>query len=235
MSEYQAAQGMKTMQYEAIFGLTETDRAMLERVQKFIPDKVFDAHAHLHHVDFVPKTESLFTAFGTANAKRLLEDQKVIYGDRQFRALLLPTPTALFNEHPEMRRDMNRWMVQQLEEAPNCAGAVYVMPGDTVEEIEAMLTHPRVRGFKCYHQSAAANKPTFYCEIGEYLPESAWQVADKRGMTITLHMVKPLALADTGNMEYIRTMTAKYPNAKLIWPTVPGALHPGPPLKLFGS
>ena len=33
--------------YEAVFGWTDNDRALLERLQDFIPDKVFDAHAHL--------------------------------------------------------------------------------------------------------------------------------------------------------------------------------------------
>ncbi|MBO5364620.1 MAG: amidohydrolase family protein, partial [Clostridia bacterium] len=52
--------------------------------------------------------------------------------------------------------------------------------------------------------------------IGEYLPESAWEVANKRKMVITLHMVKEEALANEDNMNYICSMAKKYPDAVLI-------------------
>ena len=86
---------------------------------------------------------------------------------------------------------------------------------DTAAELEAMLTHPRIKGFKCYHLTSG-NPDSFQCRIGEFLPESAWQVAQKHGLCITLHMVRDKALADPENMSYICEMSGKYPNAKLI-------------------
>ena len=50
----------------------------------------------------------------------------------------------------------------------------------------------------------------------DYLPESAWEAADARGLCITLHMVRDNALADRENMAYIRKMAGRYPNAVLI-------------------
>jgi glutamate-1-semialdehyde 2,1-aminomutase len=79
-----------------------------------------------------------------------------------------------------------------------------------------MIKHPRIRGFKCYHQSSVTKGPTFLSDVEEYLPETAWQVAEEREMSITIHMVKPHALADEKNMAYFKAMTAKYPHAKLI-------------------
>ena len=78
------------------------------------------------------------------------------------------------------------------------------------------LQDPRFRGLKCYHQTADTDGPTFDAGIGAYLPEAAWETADRRGLTITLHMVRDRSLSDEGNMAYIRAMTAKYPNARLI-------------------
>lgn len=196
--------------------LNSNDLSLLEKLQEFIPDAVFDAHAHLHHEDHMPEGNNLFRILGTADAERMQKDQKVIYGDRKFRALLLPTPSVLFRDRPELRDEVNNWIIAELEKVPNCVGAVYVMPGDTVEKIETMLTNDRIKGFKCYHQTAKTDGSTYLANIGDYLPESAWEVANKYGMSITLHMVKPLALADPDNMDYIKTMTAKYPNAKLI-------------------
>lgn len=206
----------RVMDYEYTYGWTDADRAMLEKLQSFIPDKVFDAHAHLHKVEYCTPGINMFQGYGTADMERLLRDQKELYGDRKFRGLILPTPAALFNDNPELRKEMNDWMNQELYKAPDCVGAVYVMPGDTKEDIEAMLQNPQIRGFKCYHQSAKTEGPTWLAEVQEYLPETAWEVANERGMSITIHMVRPHALSDAKNMAYFKQMCAKYPNAKLI-------------------
>lgn len=211
-----AACDNRVMDYEYTFGWTEEDRTLLERLQSFIPDKVFDAHAHLHKVEYMPQGSNMFQGYGTADMERLLADQKELYGDRKFRGLILPTPSVIFNDDPALRKEMNAWMNEELYKAPDCVGAIYVMPGDTKEDIEAMLVNPQIRGFKCYHQSAKTDGPTWLAEVGDYLPETAWQVADERGMSITIHMVRPLALSDEKNMAYFKEMTAQYPNAKLI-------------------
>ena len=206
----------RVMDYEFTYGWNDTDREVLAKLQSFIPDKVFDAHAHLHKVEYMPQSANMFQGYGTADMERLLKDQKELYGHRKFRGLILPTPSALFNDRPDLRKEMNDWMNQELYKAPDCVGAVYVMPGDTKADTEAMLRNPQMRGFKCYHQSAKTDGPTWLAEVGEYLPETAWQVAHERGMSITIHMVRPLALSDEKNMAYFKEMCAKYPNARLI-------------------
>ena len=194
---------------------TERDLALKERLQPFLSERIFDAHAHLHRARDLPEG-NLFRLLGTADAGRLAADARRIYGDRKFGALLLPMPSVLFRGNTALRDEVNAWMAAQLEAAPGCVGAAYVMPGDSEEKIEAMLTSPRFRGLKCYHQTAEVEGPTFDANIGRYLPEAAWRVADRRGLAITLHMVKDRSLADPENLAYIRTMTARYPNARLI-------------------
>lgn len=206
----------RVMDYEYTYGWTDEDRAMLAKLQSFIPDKVFDAHAHLHKVEYCTPGLNMFQGYGTADMERLLRDQKELYGDRKFRGLILPTPADIFNDNPKLRKEMNAWMNAELYKAPDCVGAVYVMPGDTKEEIEAMITNPQIRGFKCYHQSAKTDGPTWLAQVQEYLPETAWEVANERGMSITIHMVRLDALSDEKNMAYFKKMCAKYPSAKLI-------------------
>ena len=53
-------------------------------------------------------------------------------------------------------------------------------------------------------------------DIKEYLPESAFVIADKMKKVITLHLVKDESLADPENLKYIKEMAKKYPNAILI-------------------
>ena len=52
--------------------------------------------------------------------------------------------------------------------------------------------------------------------INEFLPESAWAVADHLGLTITVHLARMQALSDPDNLRQILNHTARYPNAKLI-------------------
>lgn len=90
-----------------------------------------------------------------------------------------------------------------------------VRPGDTQEDLLRRLTHPGIRGFKCYHVLSGLEN-SWNATIDQYLPESAWAVAHQKKMVITLHMVRDHALADPENLRYIRTMAKKYPDAVLI-------------------
>ena len=206
----------RIMNFEHTFRWTDTDKAILDKLQSWIPDKIFDAHCHLLHTDWYPKGYNLLQAYGISDAKRTLEDQKELYGNRKFRALLLATPAPAFTKNVPMRNEMNKWMNDQMEFAPDCVGTIYVMSQDTKEQIEAMITHPNIRGFKCYHQSAITEGETWYATVDQYLPEAAWEVANERGMSITIHMVRPDALSDEKNLNYFIEKTAQYPNAKLI-------------------
>lgn len=198
------------------FTLTQSDCEMLRRLQSFLPDKIFDAHAHIYNLEHMPTNpKELYNRYGNAGAERFLADQKTVYADRKVRALFIPFPAAPFRDKA-LRHQVNAWITKELDAAPDCVCEIYTAPGDTAEELEAQLTDPRIKGFKCYHQTADFEDTTYLADIRNYLPESAWQMADKHHLCITLHMVKELSLSDPENMAYITEMTGKYTNAALI-------------------
>lgn len=185
----------------------------------FLPDRLFDAHAHLYDASFVSGSANGGGAFAIRDrceVPQYLEDMKPLLGDRQVRLNIVTTPDGSMAEadSPD-RKASTAFLVDQLTRYPGNVGEVVVGPQDTAEEIESMLVHPAIRGFKCYHLMAP-NKPTWNATIGEYLPESAWEVADKHGFAITLHMVRDKALSDPANSQYIAQMAKKFPNAVLI-------------------
>ena len=198
------------------YQLSTEDKEILARLQDFIPDKVFDAHAHLHNNDHMADNASAFTDFGSATAERFFAAQKQLYGNREIRAFFLPTPSMRLREDETIRDKCNAWLTREIAYAPHCAGAVYVKPGDSIETVKKMLTSPLIKGFKCYWQTSSRQDNLYQSDIGEYLPESAWQVANEKGMTITLHLAKTDALADPENLKYIQEMTHQYPNTILI-------------------
>ncbi len=75
--------------------------------------------------------------------------------------------------------------------------------------------YPRIKGLKCYF-TMSGRKEHGDENPEEYLPESAWQVADKHGLAITLHLAKSKALSAPENLSYVSRMAEKYKNATLI-------------------
>lgn len=196
----------------------EYDREAAKILDDFLPDRIFDAHAHLYDGAFCPDMAS-GGAFGLrprCEVPHYLEDMRPLLGNREVRLNIVTTPDAsMAVAGSECRRASVDFLAEQLSRFDGHVGEVMVGPADTVEEIERMLVHPAVRGFKCYHL-LAAKKPTWNAAIEDYLPEAAWEVADRRGLVITLHMVRDRALLDPVNSDYIVRMAKRYPNAVLI-------------------
>lgn len=175
-------------------------------LDSFLPDRIFDAHAHMSHLPTLGKS--------SLDYPRFIADMRPVMGERALCANCIPMPLIELRD-PQQRKAMMDWLLQQLECEKENVGEALVFPSDTTEDIEAQLIHPRIRGLKCYH-IYADRENTFDATIGEYLPEAAWQVANKHGLAITLHMVRNQVLADEENLTYIQTMTRRYPDAKLI-------------------
>lgn len=189
----------------------QSDREAIKILEDFLPEHIFDAHAHLFDTDFLPSVQ-----------KEL--GNRVICGVEEYRetySQMLANPKRLHMNmipYPEKGMDFQKtdsFILQQLEKEEENVGEIFVYPGETYEELERRLSHPRIRGFKCYHLFAE-KEITWNCSIGEYLPEHVWELANKRKMCITLHLVKDKALADEDNLNYICTMAKKYPDATLI-------------------
>ena len=198
--------------------LSKMDAHALARLADFVPDKVFDAHAHLYDERFT----TYFCRNKSADALEIFDwdryqkDMQIILPGRTIHANIISYPDKHMAADASKRNAGDAFTVAQLERDALSVGEIMVTPNDTAEDLEARLTHPRIRGFKCYHLLARQDGPTFQCRTEEFLPESAWEVANARGMVITLHMVRDDALSDPDNLNYIKAMAKRYPNATLI-------------------
>lgn len=106
------------------------------------------------------------------------------------------------------------FLASELNKHPANFGEAIVFPGDTAEDIKKRIVHLGIRGLKCYLTYAA--RPDYQnADVGEYLPEAAWLVANERKMVITLHLAKE-GLADANNLKYIINMSKRYTDAVLI-------------------
>lgn len=183
----------------------------------FLPDRIVDMHAHLLDTDHLPSMSDKLPERVILDIDRYKKEMSPILCDpKELLLNIIAYPDkAMADKTNGVTEKCDRFLVEQLEKDSNSRGEIIVTPGDTVESIEKRLVHQGIKGFKCYHLTAARDV-TWNASIGEYLPEAAWEVANKRKMYITLHMVKDHALSDPDNLNYIREMAKKYPDAVLI-------------------
>ena len=178
----------------------------------FIPDRVIDTHSHLWRVRHYPgKQPPGFPDDLTwADYQRLVEP---LFPDRTVGGWVLPKP--VLRDEDKDALPASEWVGEQLKGQKYARGAFLIRPGDDPEWVRENTKRLGLIGFKCYH-TLAVKKPTYEAEIPEYLPEPIVKVADEEGWIITLHMVKSRAVADPGNLHWIKTYLKKYPNMKLI-------------------
>jgi glutamate-1-semialdehyde 2,1-aminomutase len=96
-------------------------------------------------------------------------------------------------------------------------GLMLVRPNDDPAAVEAALDRAagRLVGFKVYH-TFARRTDTPNAELHEYLPRWMWEIADRRGLVIMLHIVRPRALADASNQAALGEALRAFAGARLV-------------------
>ena len=183
--------------------------------RSFIPTTCFDSHVHWYDLKHLsPGTpDSAFpnpTAVGYDSMKqsmtRWMGDKFISDG------LYFPLPHRGLDI-----KASNDFLVAEIAKHPtgNGRGLMMITPRCDPAETEAYVKKHNLSGFKIYH--CFAQRPdTFNSDQGEFLPEWAWEIADRHGLWITMHMVLNGALADPRNQKYIREHCLKYPGANFV-------------------
>lgn len=195
----------------ALWDVWAEDREVFAaELEQFVPDRVFDAHAHLWEKGEDWGDPRTF-AMGPERA-----------GLAQFRAQMaeiLPGRSLggifMGSTRAETRESYNAFIRDEIANDPNAYGHLVVPTGLDTEELRATVKSHGFRGLKVYH-TYAASKPTWNAEIPEFLPEEYVRVCHEESWSITLHIVRDRALADARNQQWIQWASKKYPNAKLI-------------------
>ncbi|WP_164101442.1 aminotransferase class III-fold pyridoxal phosphate-dependent enzyme [Candidatus Laterigemmans baculatus] len=186
----------------------------------FVPPDAFDVHAHLYRREVLPDGlgEAEPGDVGLESYRRSLSRW---LGERAPRSGLFfpfPKPKVDFE-------DANRFLAGELQGQSDSRGLMLIRPEDDPASVESSILETGFAGFKVYHvyaSSAAAPRAgalqpgTMQAEIGDFLPEWAWELAERHGLVLMLHIVRQRALADERNQTYLREHCRRYPSAKLI-------------------
>ena len=201
------------------FILNETDAFLVSQYQDFLPKKIFDAHMHLPYGKTIPASQGTgvyFREFFTP------EDywndlSPLLPGVETVRLNMMPHPAdRIMADRTNGLRDMGNNHVFSLHNSrPEHVVSAFILPSDDEAFLWSLAQRPGCRGFKCYAHATGVEdlESTF---IQDYLPESAWVVANEKKLPIILHLFRRAALSDPDNFRYITQMAKRYPNAQLV-------------------
>lgn len=182
----------------------QSDLEAIKILNDFLPEHIFDAHAHL-----LDRENGGLEAYRKMYG-RMLANPKTLYMN------MIPYPEKSMADLSNGKfYETDLFIIKQLEKDRENVGELFVHPEETYDDLKKRLVHPRIRGLKCYHLFAKREE-TGNCDIGEYLPEHVWELANERKLCLTIHLVKDKALADEENLNYICRMANRYPDAILI-------------------
>ena len=197
------------------YEVTEADVTLFNRhLRNFVPPGAFDAHAHFYDRSHIGPT------FQTSYLKDAPQPGGwVAYQEQVSKWMRDRTPSGgLFFPMPRKGMDMaaaNRFLAEQTAHVEQLKALMLIQPKDDPDQVDDQIEAHGFVGLKVYLVYADRLDP-YNAEIAEFLPEWAWQISNQRGLAIMLHMVKPQAIADTANQNYIREHCLRYPDTNLI-------------------
>lgn len=200
------------------------DQEIFDRELKcFVPNKIFDAHAHLHE-------KSQF-ASGSQHLE-LLADSPDYMGLEEYRTYMkwiapysqvdaLFMPLAFECE----RSVLNSFVAKEAARDPGCLAGMVVTPDMDPEYVREEVRRHNFVDLKPYH-CYSTDKENWKSDIETFLPDEIVRVANEEQLSITLHLVKKHAIADPANQESVRRYCEKYPDMKMILAHTARAFNP---------
>lgn len=210
-----AANSTKTDSNPGAWNVLPEDVQFFEQhLKSFVPPSSFDAHGHFYQAQHLgPISPQMYLSTGPKDAgwNAYQESVRQWMGDRApGGGLYFAMPLAGTEFQPS-----NEFVAQETKSCDSLRGLLLVRPDDDPGVAQQMLERTGMVGFKVYHVYAKRSE-TFHADIGEFLTEWMWELAQSKGLAIMLHMVKQDAIANPVNQQYIIDHCRKYPNAKLI-------------------
>jgi len=184
-----------------------------QRLRSFVPPNSFDAHLHLYRGEDATAAlpRDVLDEHGNASWSAYCRAVERWMGD------LRPTGGLIFTI-PNPKLDMeaaNRFVADEVGRLPGSRALMMIHPQDDPAKVEDTLVADGFVGFKVYHVYSG-QPDTLEAPTETFLPDWAWELAEKYGLAIMLHMVLARALGDDRNQTYIREHCLRYPAANLI-------------------
>jgi predicted TIM-barrel fold metal-dependent hydrolase len=186
----------------------------MERIKPFLPERLFDAHAHLMldraHVDLF-KSNPISAGAG-------LHDIDADKLEQWWKTLLEGIPVSgMLMGYPTKGCDLRAINVFVAKEAArkDYPFAWLVSPELKVEQLEADIRKYSPAALKPY--MVFVDRPDYgNCRITDMLPEEQIELANEYRLNVILHVARPRGMADELNLRDIDRLSELYPNCRFV-------------------
>ncbi len=187
-----------------------------EEIEPWLPSRLFDMHTHIFRpqdcllkADDTDFPRPAYTdEMGTVDLKYVRDVDKILLPGRETEYLLVAAPWR--------RTDWDgqaQFMSDEAKGEKLTRAEMPLHPAMKPEWVADCADRLGLVGLKPYRTMTA---DPVNCRITDMVPEPILEVANEKGLAITMHMAKEKALADPQNTEDLRRLSPKYPNVKWI-------------------
>ena len=204
--------------YEKIRRSEIDQKFFIDRLNDFLPEKVFDTHVHVWKLEH--KGEARFPQRGEDWAEKI-EYENSIEAYKEDVQNLFPghSVSALLFGWISVNIDVaenNRYVGAAVKSNPGFAGLAVSCPFWSREETIAQVEGNGLIGMKPYITFSDSRIATKDITIFDILSREQLQLADERGYVCMLHLPRPGRLPDPANLRQLLEIEYRYPNARII-------------------
>lgn len=213
------------MPAQLVTRLNDSDRQLAARaLDDFVPDSVFDAHAHLFHARH----------FGRAHRPGFVEAERGYSLSDYQQALARWMPgrrvEGLFFGFPSPDNDRageNAWLSEQVGPAAaagNSRALVLAAPQDDAGAVQRLCEGGSFVGIKPYRLYAPV-ADTREATIESFAAEWMWQLCHEIEGVLMLHIMRAGGITDPHNVETLRRLCMRYPRCRVVLAHVARSFH----------
>ncbi|MCB1244615.1 MAG: aminotransferase class III-fold pyridoxal phosphate-dependent enzyme [Verrucomicrobiae bacterium] len=204
------------MSFSLVTSLTGTDQRLLHRcLDGFVPDRVYDIHAHLFHTrHFAEGKRPVFLDADRGYGRRDFDEAMARWmPDRVVEGLFFGYPSA-----GNDRAGENAWLLEQVGPSVGTSASralVLAAPSDDPAEVRRLLSTGAFVGIKPYRLYADV-PDTREATIESFAPEWMWEACHDHDGVLVLHIMLAGGITDPRNVETIRRLCRRYPRCRLV-------------------
>jgi glutamate-1-semialdehyde 2,1-aminomutase len=201
------------MSLKLVTELNDTDRRLLSlALDGFVPDQVYDIHAHLFHTRHFAEGKRPVFLDADRGYGRLDFDEAMArwMPGRKVEGLFFGYPSA-----GNDRAGENAWVQSQVDVSANSRALMLVAPTDDQAEVRRLMSSGVFVGIKPYRLYADV-PDTREAEIESFAPEWMWEMCHDHDGVMVLHIMLADGITDPRNVEVIQRLCLRYPRCRLV-------------------
>jgi len=198
--------------------LTITDlerRIWDEELAEVLPEKIFDAHAHLyrpeHNLDRTaakPEINEMLNHYAVLDRNALQDIYETLFPGREVHSLCFGWVFEKLDFDA-----INAFVAGEVAADPFSIGFLTIPPDISPHELAEQVDWYHCRGLKPYFFWTERG---YDAEITDIIPEPLIEVANEKKLAGTLHLGKAQSIADENNVSEMQRLARQYPDVRWI-------------------